>query len=397
MTVDDHRCTSLWLDDVANDPSLGDSLVPRAGLPGDVDVDVAIVGGGFTGLWTALYLCDADPTMRIAVIEANIAGFGASGRNGGWCSALLPMSLDGLAQAHGAAAATAMLHEMKHTVDEVLSRAAAEGINCQAVKGGTLTLARSPLQVSRLRAALSEPRRYGFGEEDLRWLTRSEARSLVGADGVLGGLFTPHCAAIQPARLARGLARAVEARGVTIYESTRARMLEAGSVVTDRGTVKAAVVVRATEGFTPTLAGQRRAVVPIYSLMVATAPLPQSFWDEVGWEGRATLNDGRNGVIYGQRTADGRIAFGGRGARYHYGSAVDARFDTDRAVHRELPGVLASLFPALHDVEVTHRWGGPLAAPRDWHCSVGFDPATGMGWAGGYVGDGVATANLAGR
>ncbi len=250
---------------------------------------------------------------------------------------------------------------------------------------------------------MDETRRLGFGEEDLRWLGPDETRDLIGADGILGATFTPHCAALQPALLARGLADAVERRGVAVYEHTEVLEIRprAGgtrpSVVTRGGTIDATVVVRATEAWTPTLPGLHRDIVPVYSLMVATEPLGDGFWSSAGLESRATFADHRHMIIYGQRTADGRIAFGGRGAPYHFGSSVRARFDAEPAVHALLRSTLTELFPALGGTRFTHAWGGPLGIPRDWHSSVGLDRDTGLAWAGGYVGDGVATTNLAGR
>ena len=386
----------MWLDSLGDE----DPLTPRPALGGRLDVDVAIVGAGFTGLWTAYYLRRADPTLRIAVLEAEIAGFGASGRNGGWCSALLPMGLDAMASNHergGRAAAVAMAREMQRTVDEVGRAAAAEGIDCHFVKGGYLHLATAPPHVARIQAEIRHERSWGFGDEDIRWLDRREARGRIAADGVLGAAFTPHCAAIQPARLARGLARVVEGSGVAVYEQTPVTAIAPGRVETAHGAVRAEVVVRATEGFTGRLPGLRRAIVPIYSLMIATEPLPPDVWAEIGWAARETCNDARHLIIYAQRTADGRIAFGGRGAPYHLGSRIRPSFDQNARVRDDLHRVLCSLFPAVSGARITHHWGGPLGAPRDWHCSVGLDRATGLAWAGGYVGDGVATTNLAGR
>jgi len=161
--------------------------------------------------------------------------------------------------------------------------------------------------------------------------------------------------------------------------------------------VRAAVVVRATEGYTARLPGLRRALAPVYSLMIATAPLPPSVWDRIGLRERETFTDLRHLIIYGQRTADGRLAFGGRGAPYHFGSGIRPEYDREPRVFADLRRTLGVLFPALRDVPVTHTWGGPLGIARDWSASVGLDRATGLGWAGGYVGDGVATTNLAGR
>jgi len=362
-----------------------------------VDVDVAVVGAGYTGLWTAYYLARLDPSLRVAVLEKEVAGFGASGRNGGWCSALFAASKAKVARAGGRDGAVALQRALFDTVDEVGQAAAEEGIDCHFAKGGTLVLARTPVQAARLRAEVEEERSWGFGEGDVRWLSAAEASAQVTATGVLGGTFTPHCAALHPARLVRGLATAVERRGVAIYERTPALRLGDREVETPGGRVRAEVVVRATEGYTATLRASRRELAPVYSLMIATEPLPASFWDSVGWRSRETLSDGRHLIIYAQRTAEDRIAFGGRGAPYHFASRVTPGFDRQPRVFAELQRSLVELFPDLRHAEVTHRWGGPLGIPRDWFSSVGFDRATGAAWAGGYVGDGVGTSNLAGR
>ncbi len=378
-------------------------LPPRPALTRDLEVDVCIVGAGFTGLWTAHSLLQRDPALRIVVLEREVAGFGASGRNGGWCSALFATSDAALARRHGREAMVAMRRAMQHTVDVVGASAAAEGIDCQFAKGGTVDLVRSEAQEARARAELDEQRELGFGEDDLRWLDRDETRALIGATGVRGATYTPHCAALQPALLARGLADAIERGGVRLFEHTAVtdiRPATAGrgaQVQTVGGTVRADVVVRATEAWTPTLPGLRRAIVPVYSLMVATEPLGDAFWEEAGLEHRTTFADHRHMIIYGQRTADGRIAFGGRGAPYHYGSSIESSYDAEPGVHALLRQTLAELFPSVAEARFTHAWGGPLGIPRDWHSSVGLDRSTGLAWAGGYVGDGVSTSNLAGR
>ncbi len=387
----DYRKLSLWLDTVPG------GLEPGPPLPGDRDVDVAIVGAGFTGLWTAYYLARADPGLRIAICEKEIAGFGASGRNGGWCSALFPASLAKLAGMAGRSQAIAMHRAMQQTVDEVARAAAAESIDCHWAKGGTVQLARSAIQLERAAAEVREAAAFGFGEEDLRLLTADEARAMVSTPGAVGGTFTPHCAAIHPGRLVRGLADAVRSRGVELFERTRVLDIQPGQLTTPSGTVRARYVIRATEGYTPRLPGLRRAIAPVYSLMIATAPLPEAAWAEIGLATRPTFGDLRHLIIYGQRTADGRLAFGGRGAPYHLGSAVRPSFDRVPAVFAALRRTLAELFPVLGTARITHAWGGPIGVPRDWCASVGLDRSTGVGWAGGYVGDGVSTTNLAGR
>ncbi len=399
-TAPDHgpwRGLSLWWD------GLEGPVAPRPMLRTDLDVDVAIVGAGFTGLWTAHSLLRAEPRIRVALLEAEVAGFGASGRNGGWCSALFAASDGRIAREHGIGPARAMRRAMQRTVDEVAVTTAAEAIDCRLAKGGTVVAARNVAQVERARAEIAAARRLGIGDADLRWLERPEAEARLGADGILGATYTPHCAALDPARLVRGLADAVERRGGTLYERTPVRSLEPAQgrsrplARTALGTVRADVIVRATEGWTAAMADSRRALAPIYSLMIATEPLPPSFWAGGRLSERETFADHRNLIIYGQRTADGRLAFGGRGAPYHFGSSIRPRYDRSARVHRALRVSLVELFPELVDVQVTHAWGGPLGVPRDWYSSVGLDRAGGIGWAGGYVGDGVSTSNLAGR
>jgi glycine/D-amino acid oxidase-like deaminating enzyme len=337
------------------------------------------------------------PGLDVVVVDREVAGFGASGRNGGWCSALFPSSWAKIARSSSRAGAVALQRALFETVDEVGAIAAEERIDCHWAKDGTYVLARTPVQLERARAEVDEARQWGFGPEDLRFLPAREARTALGATDVLGATYTPHCAAIHPARLVRGLALAVERHGGTIHEATTVRSIEPGVARTLTGHLRARHVIRATEGYTPSLTGERRTIAPVYSLMLATEPLPDDFWSELGVAGRPTFADHRHLIIYGQRTADGRIAFGGRGAPYHYGSRIRPGYDEDGHVFEELHKVLWELFPSLGPAEVTHRWGGPLGVPRDWFASVGLDRSTGLGWAGGYVGDGVGASHLAGR
>jgi glycine/D-amino acid oxidase-like deaminating enzyme len=385
--------SSLWHDTLPD----GDLDHRRPALPGPTEADVAIVGAGYTGLWTAYYLARRDPSLRIVVLEREFAGFGASGRNGGWLSNLLPIGWETVAARSSRDDAIAWQRTANATVDEVLDVVRAEGIDAQAAKGGFLCVATSEVQAARLRAAVGHAREWGFGDDDLTWLARSEARSRVAADRIFGGTWTPHCAAVHPARLVRGLAEAVERRGVTIHEGTPVTAITPHTALTSSGDVRARVVVRALEGYTPSLEGSRRALLPLYSLMLATEQLPDDFWQEVGWSGRETLSDDRRLIIYAQRTADGRIAMGGRGAPYRLGSRIRPAHEQVPRVHELIRHSLVELFPQLTDARITHRWGGVLGVPRDWWPSVRHDPATGLATAGGYAGDGVAMANLAGR
>lgn len=377
---------SLWRASVA--PS-----APRPSLPGDLDVDVAIIGAGFTGLWTAHSLLSADPTMRVAILEAADVGFGASGRNGGWCSALFPTSWKRLVAAGGTSGAQAMHQAMIDTVHEVGRVCVDERLDADWAHGGTVVLARSEPQLQRAREEVETASARGL--DGLTLLDQAQAREHLSASNVLGGTYTPHCAAIHPMKLARSLAARVETLGGRIYEQTPVTSIGDRRVHTPRGTVRAEYVVRATEGWTRDF--DRRAIAPVYSLMVATEPIPDDVWADVGLAKRQTFSDGRHVIIYGQRTADGRMVFGGRGAPYHFGSAISPANDADQSVFATLRDTVREMFPQLQGTGFTHAWGGPLGIARDWSASVGLDRATGLAWAGGYVGDGVSTTNLAGR
>ncbi|MFT4279995.1 NAD(P)/FAD-dependent oxidoreductase [Microbacterium sp.] len=375
---------SHWWQQIGLPPS-------RPPLPGDVQVDVAIVGAGYTGLWAAYYLAALQPDLRIAVLERRFAGFGASGRNGGW----LTNSVTGGREGYGREGGSRQQRAMNETVDEVIRVARDEGIDADIRKGGELTVARNAAQWARLRAFFAEETTWPH--TDVRLWDADETAAHVRVAGATGSVWHPHCARLHPAKLVHGLAAAVERRGVRIYEDTTVLAIEPGRAVTDRGVVRAEHILRATEGFTPDLAGEHRTWLPMNSSMIVTAPLPAEAWDEIGWEGAATLGDGAHVYMYAQRTADDRIAFGGRGVPYRYGSRVDSDGRTQTRTIENLTALLRSFFPAAARVPVDHAWAGVLGVPRDWSATVGLDRGTGIGWAGGYVGTGVATTNLAGR
>lgn len=387
----DYRTISMWHD------TAGDDFVPRPSLDGPIDVDVVVVGAGYTGLFTAYYLKQADPSLRIAVVEKEVAGFGASGRHGGWCSSRFATPRGKLETAGGRQAVIDMQQAMFDTVREVGRVVETEGIECDFHRGGNLVFATNRAQVGTIREKVLDERAWGFGEDDFRLLGPDEARAHIPVEGALGAIFCPHSARVHPTRLARGLAHVVERLGVPIYERTPALELGHGGVMTPAGRIKADVVVRATESYSVELPGLRRSLVPIYSLMLSTEPLADEVWEQLGWTGHATWADGRHLIIYVARTGDGRIAIGGRGTPYHHGSRIDPAYEQDPTVFTMLKQVLGTLLPPTAAARVTHTWGGPVAIPRDWTTSVRYDEASGQAWAGGYVGHGVATTNLAGR
>lgn len=385
-------------------PSLWAEARRRVEFP-DVDLshrfDVAIVGAGYTGLWSAVHLAELRPDLEILVLDAVEPGFGASGRNGGWCSGLFPVDIESLYERHGPDAATAMQRAAITSVNDVGNWISRHGIDCDWAKSGTLTVATNLVQEARLRDEIETQHRHGLDDSDVRWLDPDELTDRVVVAGARGALYSPHCAAIHPLKLVNGLVDRALSLGVAIVGGFTALQIDpagvAGRVEGRPQRVDAAWVVRATEGYTPRLRGAGRDVIPLYSYMVATEPLPDETWRAIGWSGRETLAEGRLMVTYAQRTADGRIAFGGRGAGYRYASRIADRFDSDDNVARRIVNTLHELFPATREARITHHWGGPLAVPRDWHPSVSIDRSARRIAAGGYVGDGVAISHLAGR
>jgi glycine/D-amino acid oxidase-like deaminating enzyme len=378
---------SLWFDQVGT-PTQRPSL-----QPGDLtDVfDVVIVGAGFTGLWSALAITENSPDARILILEKNYAGFGASGRNGGWASALFPTETHALIERHGAEKAAALRDHLHAAVDDVGAWAKALNIDADYVKAGSTTLARSPIELSRAREHVESARLIGL--DHLEW---REPQQTLNSPGTLGATWTKDCARIHPAKLVRGLATAVEQRGVLIRENTEVTRIRPGRVDTTLGTVRAGAIIEATEGYRSQLPGLTRMTLPLYSLMIATEPMPDSVFDDIGLSMGETFADYRRLIIYGQRTADNRIAFGGRGAPYHFGSRIRPGYDKVPRVFDRLEQTLRRLFPQIGNTSISHRWGGALGIPRDWHARVQFDPVSRIGRAGGYVGDGVTLSHLAG-
>ncbi len=394
--MSDPASVSFWLE------TSGDDLTPRAALDGSTDADVAILGAGLTGLWTAYYLKRRDPSLRIVIVEREVAGFGASGRNGAWCAPDLNISMSRLAKLHGDDAARRTQQATYDAVDEVGRACAAEGLDAGFHKGGEILLARGPYGVPALESALEEYRRFGFGDR-YRLLEADELSARIRVARAVRGLATDAAAVVHPGRLVRGLARIVERLGVRIVEGTPVtgfRPKDASgraALITPRGEARAPVVVLAGEAYLSELPSLHRQLVPLWSLIVLTEPLSDAQWAEIGWANREVVASTRLSIDYLSRTEDGRILFGGRGAPYRYGSPIRPGFDRHAPTHERLKAFVRSWFPSLAGVRFTHEWGGPLGMPRDWHPTMSFDPASGIATARGYIGHGVSTTNLAGR
>lgn len=383
---------SFWYSQIDPTP------VQRAPLTSSREADVCIVGAGFTGLWTAYYLLRADPSLTVVVLEANVAGFGASGRNGGWVEGRTAGTRDFWASLAGRDAAVAQERAAQRAVDEVGKVVAEEGIDCAFYKGGAMmSLAQTPLQLEQQRAAVERDRMWGFGPEDYSLLDGEAVSERIAVHNVLGARFSPHYARVQPAKLAVGLSQVVERLGATIYEKTPVTAIEPRLARTASGVVRAKFTVRATEAYTRSLTGQSRMILPTASTMIATEQLSPETWQALRWKEAETFLDGTRRHVYVQRTGDGRIALGGRGRPYRYASQTGAEDPPDPQAVRALRTRLIELFPLLAEVSLDGAWQGVMGASREWAPAVGLDRDTGMAWAGAYGGQGVCAANLAGR
>lgn len=385
------RLVPLWTD------TSDSGIQSRRSLDSDLQCDVAVIGGGYSGLWTAFYLKSLSPDLRICVFEKQRVGFGASSRNGGWCSGFLPVSLRDLEQSHGRDAAIQTYSQAFQTLDEIERFITEFQVECDYHRGGTICGATNSVQKDRVQDEVGLMHSFGFGEEHSRILSLNEVSSRLNIDGLITASYTPHCAAIHPAKLVTGLARVVEKLGVKIFENSDVIEYSSGQVKTKSNVCSAPIIIRATEGYTARIKKHRRTMAPLYSYMVATAPLSPSQLATLGWSNRETYHDARNMIIYAQLTRDNRIAFGGRGAPYHFASRVKPEFDLHEKIHDKIIRSMNQVFKITKDLEVTHRWGGPLGVPRDWQPAVNFDRTSGLGSLGGYVGDGVAASNLAAR
>jgi glycine/D-amino acid oxidase-like deaminating enzyme len=373
------------------------SPTPRQPLRGAIEADVAIVGAGYTGLWTAYYLKRAQPSLRVVIVEAQRTGFGASGRNGGWVSGFFSGPARVYERSSGRAALAALQRTMFATVAEIAAVLERERIDADFVDSGQLDVALDRAQAQRLRNHIRALHALGFDERDLRELDRDQLAERIRIDGAPLAGFTPHVARVHPAKLVAGLAAAVERAGATIYERTPIREIRAGEARGAGALVRARWIVRATEGYTSSLRGLRRELVPMNSSMIVTEPLAPSVWEQIGWRRSELIGDGAHVFAYLQRTADGRIAIGGRGVPYRFASRTDGDGRTASATIEQLRGKLVEMFPALAPARIDHAWSGVLGVSRDWCVSIDADRASGLAWAGGYVGEGVAAANLAGR
>jgi glycine/D-amino acid oxidase-like deaminating enzyme len=389
----DYGRYSFWLE------NSGDDLTPRPPLDGSITVDVAILGAGFTGLWTAYHLLKREPSLKVVVLEAEIAGFGASGRNGGWCFSGFPVGPGDLMAKYGRDAARAVSLAMYDSVDDVGAVCEAEGIDAHYAKGGELEIARATYDLPKLQGMYDEFRAIGL-EDHYEMLDAKQTCERMRVAGAVGSFWDKEGAVVQPARLARGLARAVERHGGTIYEQTRVLDYVPGPLPrldTARGNVSAKVIVLAGEAYLSQLPKLRRQIMPMTSHIVITEPLSKEQWGQIGWERREVVGGFGSMSGYLNHTADGRIAFGAYRGHYPFNSHITDSIDRIESIFQHAREATLDWFPMLTDVRFTHSWGGVFGIPRDRMPTMSYARATGIATGRGYTGEGVATANLSGR
>lgn len=380
---------SFWLTHLPGEPR-------RPALTADRDADVAVVGAGYSGLWAAYHLTEVRPDLRIVVLEAEHVGYGASGRNGGWLSQLIPgnrakyaagpMGTDGVARLQQA---------MLEGITAVVGVAERHGFDIDAHRGGNLVVATTKAGLTRLQARRAADVHHGLPVDRVHTLSPAEVARRIDVRGATGGLHYPDVTRINPAKLVRGLATLLEARGVVIHEGTRVTGVESGRAVTAAGTVSAPHILLAAEGYGGPIVGARR-IIPVNSSMIATRVLTDDEWAHIGWSDHDCLSDAAHTFIYAQRTADGRIAIGGRGSPYRFRSGTGGDGQTPESTVELLTARLREYFPDV-SFDIEHAWSGVLGVTRDWCTSVYFDRATGIGHTMGYAGHGVTSAYVAAR
>jgi glycine/D-amino acid oxidase-like deaminating enzyme len=385
-----YREQSFWLSSVPG------SLVPEAPLQGEQQAGVVIIGAGYTGLWAAHYLKQHDPQLDIAIIEAHTAGYGASGRNGGWAIGSCAGLEGWLENPATRSEARKLAAALQASVADIGKACTELDIDCHFEQSGYVAAAVLPVQLQRFREAWQFEQDIGLGEERLAWLDAPALQDLAHIHGALGGLYTPHCAAIHPARLVRGLAASLKQGGVRFYEQSPVTRLDGRRVVTANGAISGETVLLATEGYTGTINGLAAKLIPVHSMMVATEPLSDEQLAATGLKRRINFCNGNHVATYGQLTADRRLAFGCRGG-YVYGGKPVSDFSPANPEFRKVEQELLRFFPALEGVGFSHAWGGSMGVSRRLRPAIGFDSGQRLGWAGGYFGEGVNASHLAGR
>lgn len=366
-------------------------------LTEDIEVDLCIIGGGFTGLSSAYYIKKKKPELSVAVLENEVVGYGASGRNGGFSMPLLGWNITYLVWAFGAERARPTHHFMLECVRRTKELVENEKIDCDLEYPGLMVLAHNNFQYRGLQRDYENYHKVGC--DDVLLLDKTALKDRLNSAFHVGALYEPETAILNPAKLSRGMKDAVERMGVKVFERTPVESFEPGKEVivhTPKARVKAKYVVLATNAFTVRLNINKNWFVPMFTYIILTEPLNDRQYQELGWVKREGIEDRRQLVHYLRLTADNRVAFGGRDAPYYYGNALEGK-DSHQKIFDGLERDMKQFFPMLSQVKITHRWGGPVAitgffVPKFSYYQDHRNIAYGMG----YCGHGVALSTSAG-
>ena len=369
---------------------------PNAPLAGNVDADVAIVGGGFTGVATAYWLLEAEPSLKVVVLESEVVGYGASGRNGSFAMTVVGLGLDILTKLKGKDFAVAAHRYMERAVDTVGELVEKEKLDCDYIRPGFLRMATTPAYVKRIRKEVELVQELGL--DGVEWLDRDAARERVRSDLYLGAWWEPRMALVNPLKLVREMKARAEQRGAIVHEHSPVQSIERGArftLATAGGSVSAERIVLATNAYSHLLPETRRKQVPAWTYIVATEPLSDAHFDAIGWTGREGVEDARNLIHYYRVTPDNRLLMGGGPVGLSYGTDMDR--DANAHAWRHLEQHISELFPALKDVKVEHRWGGPFSVTLDLTPAIGFLGDARAIYSLGCIGHGVSMTHLNGR
>jgi len=389
------RPVPFWLD-------RQDALPPEPALGGKVSADLAVIGGGFTGLWTALQAKESDPDREVVLLEARQVAWAATGRNGGFCSASLTHGIgNGMDRFPGEMATLERLG--RQNLDEIEAAVASYGIDCDFTRSGEMTVATSSWQLADLRESADASTRLG-GRAVL--LDAAATRAELNSPSYLGGMWdVKGCAIVDPLLLARGLRRACLEAGVRIFEESPVRAIvaepgPAGAALelrTAGGTVQARRVALGTGAFSPLLRRMRYYVIPVYDYALITEPLSAAQLDSIGWRRRQGTSDASNEFHYYRLTSDNRILWGGYDAVYYYGSKITAAQDQRPVTFAMLGRHFFETFPQLEGISFTHSWGGVIDTCSRFCAFFGTAMGGRLAYAAGYTGLGVGASRFGGR
>lgn len=383
----------FWLADLP-------ARAPRPALTGEQRADIAIVGGGFTGLWTALFLKELAPEKEVVLLEAERIAYGASGRNAGQIGETFDHSHTLAIQHFGEDEARRLAQLARQNLDEMESFLAREAIDAEFYRAGQLVLALTKAHTMDVEVALASARQLGI--DDWQTLDGAAIRRRLGSPLPLCALFAPRAATVHPAKLASGLARVAEARGVRIYEQSPVVGIDKeGSglrLSTRGGTLRAARGVLATNAYSHILVPRlAQRFLPLYDYVIVSEPLTVAQRTAIRWQGREAVTDFRSFFNYSRVTADHRVVWGSSEAIYYRGNGVGPQHDHAPTVYAELEKSFARFFPDLADLRFPFRWGGPIAATTRFTPFFGASHSGRLLYGLGYTGHGVGTTRVAGR